>query len=230
MFFSLRPEFSTINDLNKELISCYAVVRDKLSELITELQEYPHNSDFYYSIRSLDRAPEFSELSDVKRAARLIYLNKTCFNGLFRVNSKGQFNVPFGRYSNPKIFNIENIKNCSLQLKRSILLSEPFDTVVESAEKDDFVYFDPPYVPLSPTADFTSYLADGFGEAEQELLAVVCLKLHQKGVKWLVSNSNTPIIRELYRGFTIEAVSANRSINSKAYKRGPITELLIRNY
>lgn len=230
LYFSLRPEVATINDLNQDLISCYKVVRDKLDELVDELKTYPHSSEFYYALRSLDRSEEFNTLSDVKRAARLMYLNKTCFNGLFRVNSKGQFNVPFGRYSNPKIFKLENLKNCSRQLKRTILLSDRFDAVVEDAQEGDFVYFDPPYVPLTTTADFTAYLADGFGEADQELLAVVCLKLNQKGVKWMVSNSNTPVIRELYRGFAIDSVSAIRAINSKAYDRGPVTELLIRNY
>ena len=230
LFFALRPIISSINDLNRELISCYEVVRDSPEELLAELAAYPYESEFYYKIRALDRSPDYQLLSPLKRAARLIYLNKTCFNGLFRVNSKGQFNVPFGKYNNPTIADSSNIHACSKLLKRAVIQSRPFDEFVDGASKGDFIYFDPPYAPVSNTSDFTSYLADGFGEAEQELLAVVCLKLNQVGVKWLVSNSNTPLIRELYRGFRIEEVSATRAINSKASKRGPITELMIRNY
>jgi DNA adenine methylase len=230
LYFALKPTLSSINDLNGELISCYQIVRDAPDELIKELSGYPYESEFYYRIRALDRSPEFMQLSPLKRAARLIYLNKTCFNGLFRVNSKGQFNVPFGKYSNPTIADSENIRACSKLLKRTIIQSRPFDEFIEGASNGDFIYFDPPYAPVSATSDFTSYLADGFGETEQELLAVVCLKLNQLGVKWLVSNSNTSLTRELYRGFRIEEVSATRAINSKASKRGPITELMIRNY
>lgn len=230
LFFALKPTIASINDLNSELISCYEVVRDSPEELVAELATYPYQSEFYYRIRALDRSPEYQQLSPLKRAARLLYLNKTCFNGLFRVNSKGQFNVPFGKYTNPTIADSGNIYACSKLLKRAIIQSRPFDEFVEGATRGDFIYFDPPYAPVSDTSDFTSYLADGFGDGQQELLAVVCLKLNQMGVKWLVSNSNTPLIRELYRGFRIEEVSATRAINSKASKRGPITELMIRNY
>jgi DNA adenine methylase len=149
---------------------------------------------------------------------------------LYRVNSKGHFNVPFGAYKNPTILDETNLSACSAALSSAILKKASFEDVVDIAEAGDFVYFDPPYAPASNTADFTQYVSGGFDESAQELLLVVCLKLHQKGVKWMLSNSNTPIIQELYRGFKIETVEAGRSINSKAEKRGPILELLIRNY
>jgi DNA adenine methylase len=195
-----------------------------------ELRSYRYDRDMYYAIRELDRRAEFTTLSKVKRAARLVYLNKTCFNGLYRVNSKGHFNVPFGTYTNPTILDVDNLLRCSELLQGAVLSTDPFESVLETAETDDFVYFDPPYAPTSETADFTQYLKGGFDESCQELLLLTCLQLHQRGVKWMVSNSNTPLIRELYRGFHIEPVEANRSINSRASKRGPVVELIIRNF
>jgi len=230
LFFALRPERAYISDSNAELMNCFEVVKSQPEELLKELQGYTYEKGFYYGIRKLDRTPEFAELSSVKRAARLIYLNKTCFNGLYRVNSKGHFNVPFGRYNNPKIVDAENLLACSDLLMRTITAAASFDKVLDIAEAGDFVYFDPPYAPVSETSDFTAYVRDGFDDAAQELLLLVCLQLNQRGVKWMVSNSNAPLIQELYRGFRIEPVYASRSINSKATKRGSVVELVIRNY
>jgi DNA adenine methylase len=230
LFFALQPRGAYLADCNSELINCFEVVRSHLPELVTELQSYRYEEALYYEVRDLDRKPEYSSLSPVKRAARCIYLNKTCFNGLYRVNSRGQFNVPFGRYTDPKILDEKNLRACSQALKSAILTSSHFEDIVEVAQPDDFVYFDPPYAPVSETSDFTSYASGGFDEGAQELLLLVCLKLHQKGVKWMVSNSNAPLIQELYRGFKIEPVDAARAINSKGSKRGPVVELIIRNY
>jgi DNA adenine methylase len=230
LFFALQPRGAYLADCNSELINCFEVVRSHLPELVTELQSYRYEEAMYYEVRDLDRKPEYSELSPVKRAARCIYLNKTCFNGLYRVNSRGQFNVPFGRYTDPKILDEKNLRACSQALKSAILTSSNFEDIVEVAQPDDFVYFDPPYAPVSETSDFTAYASGGFDDSAQELLLLVCLKLHQKGVKWMVSNSNAPLIQELYRGFKIEPVDATRAINSKGSKRGPVVELIIRNY
>jgi DNA adenine methylase len=230
LFFALQPKSAYIADCNTELINCYQVVRDNVHGLIEELKAYRYDKDQYYAVRELDRQESFSTLSPIKRAARLIYLNKTCFNGLYRVNSKGHFNVPFGSYSDPTILDAKNLLQCGQALSPTILKTAPFEEILEVAQEGDFVYFDPPYAPISDTADFTAYAKGGFDDSAQELLLLVCLQLHQRGVKWMVSNSNTPIIQELYRGFRIESVPASRSINSRAEKRGPVLELIIRNY
>lgn len=230
LFFALQPKVALIADCNQELINCYQVVRTDVEALIEELKAYRYEKELYYAVRELDRRPDFGELSRVKRAARLIYLNKTCFNGLYRVNSKGHFNVPFGTYTDPTIADADNLRACSKVLQRTVIQSGNFEQVLEIAEAGDFVYFDPPYAPSSDTADFTSYSKEGFDDAAQEMLLLVCLQLNQRGVKWMVSNSNTTLIQELYRGFKIEPVGASRAINSKASKRGSVIELLIRNF
>jgi DNA adenine methylase len=230
VFFALSSRPAFLADSNGELVISYEAVRDECEELISLLSTYEHSEEEFYRIRALDRAPDFASLSRVERAARLIYLNKTCFNGLYRVNAKGFFNVPFGRYENPKICDAANLKACSQKLSRAVLSVSSFEHVLEVAEKGDFVYFDPPYAPVSKTSDFTSYVPGGFDDAAQELLMLVCLQLHQRGVQWILSNSNVPLIHELYRGFRIEQVYAPRAINSKASGRGAVTELLIRNY
>jgi DNA adenine methylase len=230
LFFALQPRTAYLADCNSELVNCFEVVRSNVEDLIRALEGYRYDKDQYYSVRALDRSDEFAKLSPVERAARFIYLNKTCFNGLYRVNSKGHFNVPFGSYDDPKILDADNLRRCSAVLSKTILKNGNFEDVVEVAQPGDFVYFDPPYAPVSETSDFTHYAKDGFDESSQEMLLVVCLQLHQKGVRWMVSNSNVPLIQELYRGFNIEPVAASRSINSRAEKRGPVMELLIRNF
>lgn len=230
LYFSLQPKTAYLSDLNKELVNCFEVVRSELPALIEELKRYRYDREMYYAVRALDREPGYQERSAVERAARLIFLNKTCFNGLYRVNSKGHFNVPFGAYKDPTILDVTNLTACSAALQSAIITSGTFEDVVDVAQAGDFVYFDPPYAPVTETSDFTQYVSGGFDESSQELLLLVCLKLHQKGVKWMVSNSNSAIIQELYRGFKVETVEASRSINSRADKRGPILELVIRNY
>lgn len=230
LFFSMQPRLSFLSDCNQELINCFQVAQSEVEALIEELKQYRYEKEMYYAVRELDRRADFGKLSRIQRAARLIYLNKTCFNGLYRVNSKGQFNVPFGSYTDPTILDAENLRACSAALKGAVIQSGNFEQVLEIAQQGDFVYFDPPYAPVSDTADFTSYSKEGFDDSAQELLLLVCLQLNQRGVKWMVSNSNVPLIRELYRGFTIEPVGASRAINSKGSKRGAVVELIIRNY
>lgn len=230
LYFAMQPKAAYLADFNPELINCFEVVRSNLAELKEELKKYRYDKEMFYEVRELDRQADYSSTSPVARAARFIYLNKTCFNGLYRVNSKGHFNVPFGAYKDPTILDVPNLTACSSALQSAVLKTGSFEEIADVAEKDDFVYFDPPYAPSSETSDFTQYVSGGFEESSQELLLLTCLKLHQKGVKWMLSNSNTNIIQELYRGFKVETVEASRAINSKAEKRGPILELIIRNY
>ncbi len=215
-----------LSDLNQDLMNLYMVVRNKVDELIEELASgrYKNERDAYYRIRA-------DEPTDpIKRAARFIYLNRTCYNGLYRVNAAGKFNVPFGRYRNPKILDVDNLRAASQALKKAKLLASDFEDAVRSAKAGDFVYFDPPYDPVSDTAVFTSYTERGFGAEEQERLARVFRELDGRGCFVLESNSSTKLIKDLYSGYHIVQVFARRPISSDASTRGPIQELLIRNY
>ena len=218
-------------------MNCYQVVRDSLEQLIDQLRKYQENNspDYYYKIRHLDRdAKEYAKLLPVERAARIIYLNKTCYNGLFRVNSKRQFNVPFGKYKNPNILdeNVLKAVNKYLKQKKIILLNRDFAEAVKKAKKGDFIYFDPPYDPVSDTASFTGYYVNGFNKEEQKRLKTVFDDLNHRGCFVMLSNSNTDFIRELYQEdwCYIKIVKATRNINSNALKRGKVDEVLILNY
>lgn len=232
IFFRLYRENlirrAILSDINAELIDTYLAIRDHVTEVIHILAEFPHSKEFYYEIRKKDPW----QLTLPERAARMIYLNKTGYNGLYRVNRKGQFNVPFGRYKSPKYLDRENLLAASRALQNVEILCAPFETVVERAQPGDWVYFDPPYVPLSPTANFTSYYAEGFGLQEQQRLRDVCIALTHKQVYVMISNSDTAIVRSLYSSpmFSINEVLANRAINCNGTKRGKITELVITNY
>ncbi len=230
LFFKLQPEKARLGDVNAELVNVYQVVRAKCDELIEDLSRHRHEKEYFLELRNADRQENYKYWSDVQRASRFIYLNKTCFNGLYRVNSKGQFNVPFGDYKNPNFLDEKNLRACSQVLAAARLAQADFEEIVESAEEGDFVYFDPPYVPLSESSSFTSYSKEGFGLQEQERLASCFSSLSERGVQCMLSNSDTSIVRELYGGFRIEQVFAPRAINSKATKRGAIAELIIRNY
>jgi DNA adenine methylase len=235
VLFSLQPAKSIINDTNYELINCYKVIRDDPDNLLMLCKQHESNNskEYYYRLRSQDRQPDFRELSLVERAARILYLNKTCFNGLFRVNSQGQFNVPYGDYVNPVIADPAVIKAVSTFLnQRSVRICKgDFADSVSTARKGAFVYFDPPYHPISDTSSFTGYSMDGFGGDEQERLKLVCDKLSDRGCSILISNSNAPLIRELYSDsrYEIVEVKASRAINSVGTKRGKVGELLIHN-
>lgn len=234
VLFEIQPQTALINDANEELVNCYEIIKKQPAKLIAAARAHPINAEHFYELRSQDRDPGLSTLTSVERAARIIYLNKTCFNGLFRVNSQGQFNVPFGKYTAPTIVNDVVIKAVSQYLnKASVQISnDDFEDALEGAGRGDFVYLDPPYDPLSDTSSFTGYDLTAFGREEQRRLKDVCDKLHRTGCKLLLSNSATPFIRKLYSDrskYTVTEVDANRNINSVGSGRGKISELLIFN-
>jgi DNA adenine methylase len=227
LFFHLAPKKAVLADTNERLIRTYRGVKEDVDGVIRRLCRYRglHSEAFFYKLREkeIDRAK-----SHVEVAAWLIYLNRTGYNGLYRVNSKNRFNVPFGRYANPTICDGETLRACSRALAGAELEHADFAAVVEKAREGDFVYFDPPYAPLSKTSSFASYTKDGFGPSEQERLRDVALALKRRGVHVLLSNSSAQDVRRLYgKGFRITKVLATRVVNSKASQRGAIPELLI---
>lgn len=232
--FELQPKRAVISDRNEDLIFTYLSVRDNIDELIELLKIYAtkNNSVDYYEIRAMDRDTDaFSKLKPVERAARLIYLNKTCYNGLYRVNSQGLFNTPFGNYKNPAIcdeyvlravndyFTCNDVKICHTD----------FELTVKNAEKGDFVYFDPPYHSPNNT-NFTGYQQGGFDESEQERLAATYRRLTDSGVYCSLSNSSTPFIHGLFKDYNIHIVKANRAINSNGNDRGAVDEVIVTNW
>lgn len=230
LFFYLQPDNAYISDMNEELINLYQVVRDNVDELVADLQKHDISKEYFMEIRNIDRTEEYENWSDVQKASRFIYLNRTCFNGMYRVNSKGEFNVPFGHYKNPRILDENNLINCSNLLQRTEIKHADFSEILKKVKKGDFVYFDPPYVPLSETSSFTSYTKDGFDMDMQFKLRDVCDELDSMGVKFLLSNSDTKLVNELYENYNIKKVFASRQINANADGRGKITEVLVRNY
>lgn len=230
LFFELQPENAYISDMNEELINLYSVVRDNVYELIQDLNKHEVSKEYFLEIRNLDRIDDYKNLSNVEKASRFIYLNRTCFNGLYRVNSQGQFNVPFGHYKNPRIIDENNLLNCSELLKKTEIKCADFATILDKVQKGDFVYFDPPYVPLNETSSFTSYTKDGFDIDMQFKLRDVCDELDSMGVMFMLSNSDTKLVNELYSNYEIKKVFASRQINANADGRGKITEVLVRNY
>lgn len=217
-----------LSDINEELILTYDTIKNNLEELIKLLKEYKakHNKEFYYKIRSQD----VKTLNKVQIATRFIYLNKTCFNGLYRVNSKGGFNVPIGSYKNPLICPEEDLREISKLLKKDDIKVKQFYEVLKEANKGDFIYFDPPYYPINKTSSFTTYTKDKFLDKEQKHLAEVFKELDKTGCKVMLSNSDTLFIKNLYKDFDITIVKATRMINCDATKRGKINEVVIRNY
>jgi len=228
VFFQVRPRAGTINDINPRLINFYRVVRDSPEELIAQARQYPYDEETYYRLRE-----RFNQkgLPPVEEAALFLYLNKTAYNGLYRVNSKGEFNVPFGRHRNPRIVPEAGIRAASKALRRVEIFNRDFSYVVDFAGEGDLCYLDPPYQPVSPTANFTEYSEGGFDMDQQERLRDVCVELHEKGVLFVLSNSDVEAIRELYggEGFRVVVVRGRRSIGSKAHTRGSVNELLITN-
>ncbi len=230
LFFELQPQNGYISDMNEELINLYTVVRDDVYELIDALNKHKVSKEYFLKIRNLDRTEKYNKLSDIEKASRFIYLNRTCFNGMYRVNSQGQFNVPFGNYKNPRIVDAENLINCSNLLKNTEICCADFSKILNKVQKCDFVYFDPPYVPLNETSSFTSYTKDGFDLDMQFKLRDVCDKLDSMGVMFMLSNSDTKLVNELYSNYEIKKVFASRAINANGNGRGKITEVLVRNY
>jgi DNA adenine methylase len=231
LFFGLWHQglFATrralLSDTNPKLVETWQVVRDQPEALIRCLQDHAaqHDEAHFYAVREADPA------TPVERAARIVYLNRTCFNGLYRENSKGRFNVPYGRYAKPTICDEANLLAASKTLAEAEIEARSFESVFEKVAPDDLVYFDPPFVPLSTSSSFVAYTKGGFGEQDQIRLSLVFRELAARGVHVLLSNSMTDLVRCLYAGFRIEALQATRNVNCKAELRGPIAEALVRS-
>lgn len=233
VLFSVQPKNAIVNDLNADLMLVYEIIRDDVETLIAELEKHENTSEYFYKLRDLDRNKTvYQSMSKIEKASRIIYLNKTCYNGLFRVNASGEFNSPFGHYKNPSIVNAPVLRAVSKYLTANNIqiFSEDFETTLQRIPRGGFVYLDPPYDPVSDTASFTGYNSGGFGKDAQVRLKQCCDALSQRGVKFLLSNSATNFIKDLYKDYTITIVHAKRAINSDASKRGVIEEVLIRNY
>ena len=232
LFFALwrakrlgRPH-AYLSDGNLNLVETYQGVKENVDEVIALLRDHTkrHSEAYFYAMRA--EVPD----SVTARAARIIYLNKTCFNGLYRENSKGLFNTPFGRYKNPVICDEKNLRAASDALRHANIEARSFEVVLDHAKKGDLVYFDPPYLPVSKTSNFTAYAKDGFGMVGQERLAEVFAKLDRRGVKVMLSNSDAPPIRALYENFALQDILATRAVNSRGDRRGKVSELLVTNF
>jgi DNA adenine methylase len=232
LFFALASQSALgktyLSDSSLPLIETYLAVRNEVDDLIRLLARHKskHSRDYYYKLR----ARNAEKLSPLQRAARMIYLNKTCYNGLYRENKAGQFNVPLGRYKNPSIYDEDNLRVASEVLRKANVTRRHFATALRRVKPGDFVYFDPPYHPRSRTSSFTAYDGEGFAIKDQVALRLAFGELAERGVHVMLSNSDTPLIRELYAGYRVDKVQAKRAINSKGGARGKITELIIRSY
>ena len=227
LFFRVAPERPVISDANADLIALYTAVRRDVASVVKRLQAHraAHDERHYYATR--ERWNQLHEsMSDAERAATFIYLNKTCFNGLWRVNRSGDFNVPIGRYSDPPICVPDALLAAQRLLARAELRQGDYRAAVADAGKGDFVYFDPPYDPINATSNFTSYAVDGFGRDNQEELADTARMLVNRGAKVMLSNNDTPFVRSIYKGFKISTVKCSRAINSNAAKRGEVDEII----
>ena len=233
VFFHLQPKTAFVNDINEDLILVYKIIRDNVEDLIIELSKYQNNAEFFYKIRDLDRNKEkYSNLSEIERAARIIFLNKTCYNGLYRVNNSGEFNTPFGNYKNPNIINAPVLRAVSKYLNDAeiTLTSLDYAEILSNIPKNTFVYLDPPYDPISTTSNFTGYSKGGFTREDQIRLRECCDNLDGKGIKFMLSNSATDFILEQYSKYNIKIIQAKRFINSVGSGRGNVDEVVIRNY
>lgn len=233
MLFAIKFKRAIINDSNEELINAYRTIRDDLDGLIEILRDMPYELEFFKKVRAWDRDKEaFYKRSNTERAARLIYLLKTCFNGLYRVSKKNYFNTPFGKLNNPLICDVETLTavNDFLNTHDIEICNEGYDTVLERIPDDSFVYLDPPYAPLSTTSSFTSYQPGQWGDSDQRILAHHCDKLNKRKIKFMQSNSTAPICFDLYKHYQINTLDATRCINSQVNSRGAIKELVITNY
>ncbi len=233
VLFALQPQKAVVNDICAELMLVYEIIREDVEGLLADLRRHKNEKDYFYCIRALDRYPQkYKKLTPVQRASRMLYLNKTCFNGLYRVNKKGQFNVPFGNYKKPNIINEDILKAAGAYFNQAEIkfTCQDFAAVLEEVERDDFVYLDPPYDPVSETAGFTGYDKDGFGRKDQIRLKECCDMLHKKGVRFLLSNAATQFILDLYRDYKIEIIQAKRAISARAEGRGEVNEVLVMNF
>ena len=234
LFFDLAPKNAVINDFNAELINCYQQIKDNPQELIEILkvhQEY-NSKEYYLDLRSVDRDERIDMMSEVQRAARILYMLRVDFNGLYRVNSKNQFNVPYGRYKNPKIVDENLVSAISTYLNNNQIEIKKgdFEKAVLDVQPGDFVYFDPPYIPLSETSAFTSYTHEGFSYDDQVRLRDTFKKLSDTGAYVMLSNSSSFLVEELYQDFNIHYVEATRTNGAKSSSRGRISEIIVTNY
>lgn len=233
LLFHLQPKKAYINDINHDLIRVYTVIKNNVEELIEELKKYKNEAEFFYSVRDLDRDKYlYKSLSETEKAARIIYLNKTCYNGLYRVNNAEEFNSPFGFYSNPNIVNEPVLRAVSAYFNKNNIhfSSVDYSEVLTDIKKGTFVYLDPPYDPMSETSNFTGYSKNGFTKDEQVRLRKNCDDLDRHGIKFMLSNSATSFILEQYSKYNITIVKAKRAINSVGSKRGNVDEIVVRNY
>lgn len=229
VFFDILPKKAVLSDLNKELVITYNVIKKDVDSLIKSLKKHKNEKEYFLKVRAKD----WTTMSDVEVASRFIYLNRTAFNGMYRVNKSGGFNVPFGKYKNPKICDEGNLREVSKVLKKVSIKHQDYKKVLSTAKKGDFIYLDPPYYPVSKTSSFTSYTADAFLEKEQEELRDTFHELSKKGCYVMLSNSDTPFIKEIYSKVPkakIHTVMAGRAINSKGSGRGKIKEVVVTNY
>lgn len=232
ILFHIQPKNAIINDFNSELINVYNVIKENPEELIADLSKHKNESDYFYNIRQLDRVEDFVHTDRIKRASRLIYLNKTCYNGLYRVNNAGEFNSPFGRYKNPNIVNEPVIKAVSSYLNANNIQirNADYNDILGSIDRNSFVYLDPPYHPISESSNFTGYVQGGWNMFDQVRLREACDDLTRRGIRFLLSNSASAFIKDQYHEYNISIVKAVRTINADADKRGEVDEVLIRNY
>lgn len=233
MLFWRQPQRAIVNDINRDLILMYEVIRDDVEALINALETHRNESEHFYEVRDWDRNRDFyNALTNVQKAARIIYLNKTCYNGLFRVNNAGEFNTPFGNYKKPNIVNAPTLRAVSnyFQKSETIFSCRDYAEVLAEIPRGSFVYLDPPYDPVSNTANFTGYSRGGFSREDQIRLRECCDDLNRRGIKFMLSNSSTDFIREQYASYNITIVQAKRAINSDAAGRGQVDEVVVRNY
>ncbi|MDR1642575.1 MAG: DNA adenine methylase [Clostridiales bacterium] len=233
MLFKLAPRVAIASDINAELMRVYKVIKEDVDALIKELEGYENTKSAYYAVRNIDRdATRYEELPDVTKASRVIFMNKTCYNGLYRVNSSGNFNAPYGFYPNPNIVNEVALRTLSAYLNSCdvTLRCQGYEKTLACLPEGSFAYLDPPYDPVSESANFTSYSRDKFSREDQVNLKLCCDRLHECGHKFMLSNSATNFIKELYAGYNITIVKANRYVNVDSSKRGKVDEVVVRNY
>ncbi len=229
VFFDLMPKKAILSDLNLELVITYQVIKNEVEALISRLKLHEIEKEYFFALRDLNP----HELSSLEVASRFIYLNRTCFNGLYRVNKKGEFNVSFGSYKNPNVCDETNLRKVASVLKSAKIEHSDYNSILIQAQKKDFIYLDPPYDPINNTSKFTSYTNSKFGQEEQIQLSETIEILHKRGCFVMLSNSNTDFIKNLYadlQGFKIHEVFANRAVNSNPEKRGKVSEVVIKNY
>lgn len=232
VLLAVQPHSAIVNDLNKDLITLYRIIKTDVENLIEHLRQHRNTPEYFYAIRSLDRTPaQYESMTDLERASRMLYLNKTCFNGLFRVNSSGQFNVPFGHYKNPNIVDEKALRDMHRYFNESIIEFQNNDFKKILLNIDDpnaFVYIDPPYDPITKTASFTAYQKQGFDKTDQIRLKECCDILTRKNIRFIASNAATDFISELYAGYNIITIDARRSINTNSAKNA--NEVIIKNF